>query len=161
MRFKTIMPIFMLVMLFLAPTVQMSASNQAALKLVLHNGMTASFLLSEQPVLSFENDLIVVTSSTVSASYQLSDVKEYYFVELSNSVDNLQKDEVRFVRQANDEVIIYGIPTTGVDVYDLSGRRQTVTIQQQGNALSVSLRQLPATAYIIRLNHQSIKLIKK
>lgn len=161
MKKKHIWHRLLAIMVLLTPMLQVLANNQTALKLVMNNGTTASFLLSEQPVLSFESHLLVVSSNTVSASYQLSDVKEYYFVELGNSVEELQKDEVRFVRQSNDEVIIYGLSPSVVCVYDLSGRRRPVSIQQQGNAVVVSLQQLQAATYIIHLNQQSIKIIKK
>ena len=135
--------------------------DQTVLHLIFKDGTSTWFLLTEQPVLTFTDTQLEVNSSTVSASYDFADIEEYRFADLTTALRPLSKNETRFVRQNNDNILIEGCPAEAVSLYDLSGHRLAARMQQQSGGVSVSLRHLPAGIYLIRMNQQTIKVTKK
>ncbi len=57
--------------------------------------------------------------------------------------------------------MVYGGKATSVALYDLAGRRLPASVSSQADAVRISLRALPAATYILHLNQQSIKLMKR
>ncbi len=161
MKRKRILVSFLIGMFALNLINPLMANNQTILKLALRDGTIVSFALSEQPVLTFENNQLLIATRIDFASYQLPQIKEYYFEELMDGVEKVQNNEVRIIRQSNDEVEIHGVDVSAVAISDLLGRRQSALIKRQGNVMHVSLRQLPTSTYIIHFNNQSIKIIKR
>ena len=147
--------------LALAASLSFAADDQTVLHLLFTDGTSTWFLLDEKPVLTFTDYQLEVTSSTLSASYDFTDIQEYRFADLTTAMQPLPEKSVRFVRTANDEVVIYGCTATAVALYDLSGRRLPADVHPQADAVRISLRALPAATYILHFNQQSVKLIKK
>ena len=147
--------------LALAASFSFAADDQTVLHLLFTDGTSTWFLLDEKPVLTFTDSQLEVTSSTVSASYDFADILEYRFADLTTALQPLPEKAVRFVRTANDEVVVYGCKATAVALYDLAGRRLPASVSSQADAVRISLRALPAATYILHLNRQSIKLMKR
>lgn len=158
-RFRRL-SLFVLGLLTMLPA--WAGERQTALRLLFQDGTSTCFLLSDEPELSFSDNDLVVTSSSVSTSYPLENVKEYDFVDATEvSVKPLAKDEIRFVRSNNNEILVYGCQPSSVAIYDAAGRRLPGKIRTQSGATSISLHNLPTGVYIVKMNQQSIKISKK
>ena len=152
--------LFLTLLLLLAPCLLPLANAQEQIR-VFKDGSSTWFLLAEKPVLTFTETQMAVNSSTVSASYDFADIKEYRFTDKTSALRPLQKDATRFVRQPDGDILIYGCSAGAVRLYDMSGHQLPANVTPQSDALRVSLRQLPAGIYLIHLNQQTIKVTKK
>ena len=139
----------------------LSASEPTALRLLFADGSDKWFVFDKQPVVTFSDSQLTVTTSDDTFAYTFADIAEFRFGDPdSDGLADRHAITPRIV-QADDAVLVYGTDVNGVSLYDLSGRRLAANVRAHGDAASVSLRALPAGTYIIRINHQSIKVTKK
>ena len=145
----------------------MAIDKGSVLVLQLKNGDIRTFYLMEKPEIILKGDSLLVHSSNTSVSYLRSTVEDFHFVDSSDfedSIDEVEKDELRFVYQNTEEVSIYGLKQSDnpIKVYDINGRQCQVQISYQESSANISLGTLNIGVYIIRIgNRQSIKITKR
>ena len=145
----------------------MAIDKGSVLVLQLKKGDIRTFYLMEKPEIILKGDRLFVRSSNTSVNYLRSTVEDFHFVDSSDfedSIDEVEKDELRFVYQNTEEVSIYGLKESDnpIKVYDINGRQCQVQISYQESSANISLGTLNIGVYIIRIgNRQSIKITKR
>lgn len=127
----------------------------------LTSGSMYSYLLSSAPKISYSGDSLLV-SGPANASFLLSDVASYNFTQgdLTNAA-TLRGNEIRIIYVDNSHVKAEGLePNTHVALYSVSG---TAIQQTNANEDGVSDIELPQAkgVYILKTDHQTVKLIKE
>ena len=131
----------------------------------LTGGEKEYFFLSDKPVLTFADDTLYVNTSDFSTN--IGSVAKFYFDGRTReevSVKDLSRDnnDILFTFQDGQNVLIRGtVVTSGIGVYDVSGRRVGADISVVGDEARVNLSTLPSGIYIIRCSKQSYKIVKK
>ena len=135
-----------------------NAEHKLVVQLV--NGTTQSYVLAEKPEITMTDSKLKVSSPFVSSEYAIASVTDFHFEELSaTAVNQVGKDELRFVRQSNDHVTLYGA-AGNVSVYDESGCKQPSAVSTSGEQTDINLSSMPKGMYIIKTNRQSFKITK-
>lgn len=147
--------------LFVSTTV--FADSQNALIVEKNDGEIHSYLLSEQPKITYEVDKFVVHSN-VEVKYDLSDINQYRFQKVGqNGLDVAKADEKNLIitYQDNQHVSISGLADKSlVGLFNSSG--QLIKNVQMGENGTETIT-LPSAAgvYVLKVNGQTIKVIKK
>lgn len=137
------------------------AGEPTALHLLFADGSDKWFLFSTQPVLTFSESELTITTSNGTLAYTFDAVKEFQFGDPDfDSVADKRLTTPHFV-QADNAFLIYGLGIDAVSLYDMSGRKLPTHVQRSGEGISVSLHSLPRGTYIIRMNNKTIKVSKK
>lgn len=124
----------------------------SALLVTLSDGSTAGYLLSEKPTVTFGENTLLIKSSEASTEYNRADVKRFTFVDADVlGIDPLSKGSTVF-EYKNNTVRMEGAP---IFIYRVNGE-----LIKKGIG-TVSIEDQPSGVYIIKMNSQSIKVVKK
>ena len=127
------------------------------------DGSQISFLLTDEPVTTFENGNLVITTNQGQYSYPLAQMKKYTHEGVLQGIDNpaIAPGDI-LVRQNNEQMLIEGL-TDGktVDVYNADGKliMRQKAIGGQGTLLSFIGQ--PQGTYIVSIGKTSFKFVKQ
>ncbi|MBP5481877.1 MAG: T9SS type A sorting domain-containing protein [Paludibacteraceae bacterium] len=121
-----------------------------------------SFLLADAPVFQFKNDSLVVNGDA-STAYQFEKVAKYYFADAGegSNIPTVATNEVRVTYLDNQHIQVEGLAANSqVGLFSVLGQVIEQKSAKEGKAV---LFTLPAAkgVYILKVNEQSIKIIKK
>ena len=120
-----------------------------------------SFVLTEPPVFQYRNDSIVVVSKNVSTSYGFGEVKKYYFTGADAGISNIESNEVRVTYLDNQHVQVEGMKENAhLGLFSVLGQVIDQKISKNGESIQFTLPDAKGV-YILKINEQSIKLIKE
>lgn len=137
-------------MLMLAASTAAFAEGHA-LKVLLTNGSSETYYLSEKPRISFAGDDMMIASSTASTSYARKDVASITFEDASTSIDNVKKANSTSYRFDGNSFEADGMQ---ISVYNMAGKQVTAGKD------AVSLKSLQPGVYVVKAGKQSIKIKK-
>lgn len=124
----------------------------SALLVTLSDGTTAGYLLSEKPIVTFGESTLQIKSSEASTEYNRADVKHFTFVDAEVlGIAPLSKGSTVFEFK-NNTVRMDGAP---IIIYTVNGE-----LVKKGIG-TVSIEDQPTGVYIIKMNNQSIKVVKR
>lgn len=83
------------ILTLLTSLVVTSAYAQKQLVVELKDGGTVTYILSDEPVVTFQDSKVCVKSEKAQAEYERSQVSRFYFEETATGVENV-KDGLRF-----------------------------------------------------------------
>lgn len=126
------------------------ARAESSLVLELRDGTTHSYVLSEQPRVSFADGSLVMTATGAETRYAISEVENFHFADVS-ALPVVSAEAWR-VRCVGGVLTVEGY-IGEVVVTDVSGR-----IVYQGKAGSIDLGQQPRGTYLVRVGRQMVKL---
>lgn len=132
----------------------------------LNNSKKHSYSLEEKPVISFNNDKLVIETDNIKLDYLIDDIAKYYFSEAAETdVEDIKYDvnNIHFTYTNPDFLLIEGVTgNENVLVYEINGRTCPVDILKSDNCIKVQLNTLPNGLYIINVdNKHSFKIIRK
>lgn len=141
---KLILPVLMLFASFGA------FAEGTALKVLLTDGSSATFVLSEKPTVSFSGTEMNIVSPDASTSYHRSDVASISFVKEISAIRDVEATDAiyRFIDN------VFEAQSCEISVYSLSG----VKVAQGFDCLS--LESLQSGVYVVTAGNQSIKIRK-
>lgn len=119
-----------------------------------------SFALAESPVFQYRNDSLVVNGN-LSTAYKFDKVAKYYFEGEPASIPNVTANEVRVTYLDNQHIQVEGLKAQAqAALYSLLGQMIEQKKAKEGEAIQFTL---PAAkgVYILKVNEQSIKIIKE
>ena len=123
-----------------------------------------SYSLEDNPVISFDNDILIIKTDKIELSYTISDIVKYYFIkedDTSISSVNGGANNIHFNYTNTDFLLIEGIANKDkVEVYEINGKNCLVDIVRNDNNVRVVLNTLPKGIYLIKVNNHSFKLIR-
>lgn len=156
----------MICLLFFSMTLsiaEMWAAESKSLIVELQNGSQTTFVLSEKPEMTFANHVLTIVMNNKSSDFEISDVKQFYFGEISSDIQQLKVNELKIVYQSDDKVVIEGASESDrIVIYSIKGVMQKAAVSFDGEKAEVSLSSLPKGTYIVNVqNKQSFKIIKK
>lgn len=127
------------------------------------DGTTVTFLLSDDPVVSFAGENVEITSAAMNVSLPIYDTKSFRFGGsgiVTTGVDKPAQDRPFSV---DDECIHIKVADGDVqfDMTDMRGVRVVTRKIARGEAASVDISHLVAGVYIVRLNGLTYKIVKR
>lgn len=142
-----------------------NADDPNAVMIELKDHTTYSYVLEDSPKLQYRNDSLFVEGS-VSLSYSFSDVSKYYFAKIpmpccNVGVPEVEANEVRVTYLDNQNVLIEGLDESAqVELFSVLGELIKQTNSSENGVVQLTLPDVKGV-YIVKVNDQSIKLIKK
>lgn len=126
-------------------------AESTVLILKLSDGKSDTYLLNEKPVITFEGANMLITTSDLSNSYARADVKSMEFSSDDSGITLPVEHNTTYSYRDN----VFSCQGHMIEVYSISGTRVASARD------AVSLADLPAAPYIINVNNESIKIIKR
>ena len=125
------------------------------------SGEKFSFLLEDNPLISFKDGYLVVNGSP-ETSYAIDGVKNYHFTEFDQTdVQNLGVDELCFLSVDNDAISVENAnPGTSVVLYDAAGVGILDVVVDLSGVASIVLP-IKKGVYVLSVGGKSVKLIRK
>lgn len=130
------------------------------------DGSTESFLLADQPVVTFEGANGVFTTPSVSVSIPRADIDNFHFKSGTTGIKAITPTtgdgasvRVRFL--GGNTVEIAGQGNRPVAVYRTDGAAANAEVVRGADSATVSLENLPKGIYVIKYGNNSIKMIRK
>lgn len=168
MRNLIFKPLFLLAMAFFP---LLSFADNSGLSLIVSyydaNGQrqTQSLLLDDKPELSFDKDEVTVESSSVHGlSLVYSNVIDMHF-EVATKIRSLSGADKGNVTMSylNDHTIkISGIkPSSKVNVFTTGGAKISPKTSVDNTSVTLDFGNQPNGIYIVKINNQTFKVIKK
>ena len=160
-RVATVIPMC-LVAFSLVPVPMLAESTATALTVHIKDGSEVTFLLSEQPAVTFSDGYLLITSSDAEMSYPLSDVVKFTFKDADETtgIDNTSVGEASFAFDGGS-VVVSGLKAgSNARVFATDG----TTLHSEevsGDSWSYSLSSLPSGVYIVSINGKTFKIAKK
>lgn len=157
MRLKTILTITisLLTMFF--------SDNICAQRLVIwqKDGTKVSYDLDERPKTTFTTEDLVITTATATISYPLAKIQRYTYEGGALSVQDIKAGDIR-ISHEGDNVIIKGL-TNGksVTVYSIDGKQLIAKRSDSSDSLTLSLANIPAGVYMIKVDEITYKFLKR
>lgn len=130
------------------------------------DGKTDAYVISDYPVVSFDESNVNITSNKISISYEIGNIIDYTFERIqSTDIENPIEENVRYNVQymGNNTISINGIKSPkSIKIFSLNGQLENANITINDSMAIVSLADLVNGCHIINIDNQvSIKIYKK
>ena len=126
------------------------------------DGERMEYLLSDLPRITQSADAVTLTTSNTSVELSAESISKVYLAVSSPTAVQKVKTPVGSALLKESLLFLSGFqPGERVSLYHADGRLLMHRSISSGGTLTLSLEQLPSGIYIVKTNHQSIKIIKK
>lgn len=152
------------ILLILFSSVSVKATETVkAILLELKDGSIVTYTLSEEPVLSIEDESIIISTSKVSSEYARSNVQEFRFEDVVNNLSSIKEGEIRILKMDENEIVISGIKCNDVcEMFELGGRRTLTNANSYNEITQINIGSLDKGVYVVKINgNKTFKFIKK
>lgn len=142
------------------------SQEQKALTIVLTDGTYVQFPLLDVPVAKMDGSNIVFKSTKTEAIYLRTSVTKYYFniVEVPNSVRGLTNKSETTITTTRDYILLSNpnkLPLP-IQVFSLTGSLMNSAVNViSNNSAQIFISGLIPGIYIIKMNNESFKFLKK
>ena len=133
-----------------------------AVKIHSRSGTDVTILLENQPVVTFENDELVITTLTNTLSYVSSEYVRFTYVDngVLTDMNNLSRLGVLISFEKDCLKVQNLVPKAQVSVYTVDGKLiASARTDAQGHAI-LALPELPGGVYVVKTNAVTFKLRK-
>lgn len=128
-------------------------AEQACMVITTNSGITAKFLVADEPVITYQDNLLVIKAGSDELSTEAADVKSFeFFPGDTSGVDSV----------AIDGSTLSGLlPGTPVEVYTFDGQHVASFKADDSKSVSIDLGSLAPGFYILRTPSASFKIKKQ
>lgn len=124
------------------------------------------FALSETPKYWTEGGDLIVENKVFKAEVSIDNVKQITFSKavptVSSVTENLADNVSVYPNPAVDKIIVRGInKTQSVKLSDISGRLLALDMDQEDGEISFNVSRLAPSTYILEVDGQTFKFVKK
>lgn len=139
-----------------------AATAMAGNVLVVHlmSGETYNYVLSEEPVITFSGEKIIINTTNTEHQFSMEAVKFFnYELQNTTAIGEVTTDGMRIL---GDRIVFSGLPANSpIYLYDTGGQLYLKTAADaDGNAV-VELSSISKGVYIVKANNISTKITKK
>lgn len=130
-----------------------------SLVLTLANNTLVYYVLGgdKNPMMRFADGKVCVNSD----EYAFSNIKNFYISETDDpsGIEHLLKEQQ--ITYKAGTLIVHTDSPESIGVYNANGMKVSVPVEQSGDAVAVSLNQLPKGVYVVRVGESSFKVLKQ
>lgn len=156
-----------LIALLLVPSVVMAEESTSTVLVVeLQDGDVHCYEAKKKPIITFNNDAVIVTTGTSSFEYAKNVFSRMFFKKqeietgINDVVANYHRPSITF-RYIDDETIEVLTELKGLlRMYNLNGQLVATKNVTNGTAF-ISLSEIPSGIYLLNINNQTIKFCKR
>ncbi len=142
-----------------------SAANAEALIVEQRNGeqqtTKTSYELGDKPVLTFNENRLVVKTNVASAEFEIANVVKYYFAESDLTGQENSDAEMGYVYVTEEGVKIEKFaPFVSVSLFGVTGQLIKTYQTSADGSLEITLSDKAKGIYLVKTNNTTIKVIK-
>ena len=139
-----------------------AADVKECLVVHLSDGTNVSYVLEEKPVVTYTATTAHIESTTLTDDYNLAEVVNFTFQDITSLVENPVSDEVR-ITVTSEQVDIQGLPEgTAVTLADIQGRVFAAASAGFDCTVSFATGNLPAGVYVVATSAgRAFKIMRK
>ena len=130
-----------------------------SLVLTLANNTLVYYVLGgdKNPMMRFADGKVCVNSD----EYAFSNIKNFYISETDDpsGIEHLLKEQQ--ITYKAGTLIVHTDNPESIGVYNANGMKVSVAVELSGDAVAVSLNQLPKGVYVVRVGESSFKVLKQ
>ena len=130
-----------------------------SLVLTLANNTLVYYVLGgdKNPMMRFADGKVCVNSD----EYAFSNIKNFYISETDDpsGIEHLLKEQQ--ITYKAGTLIVHTDNPESIGVYNANGMKVSVPVELSGDAVAVSLNQLPKGVYVVRVGESSFKVFKQ
>ncbi len=158
---KHLSKILLLGVLLWSGGLRAQSSSQLCAVVETTTGERMEYLLTDLPRIVYADAKVTLTTNKTTVDFNPEEIKKVYLGESTSDIQDQKMPDGTF-RLQSDRIFLSGY-TAGeeVSLYSTDGRQLLRKKVNADGRLTISLSQLPANLYIIKTNHQSIKITKK
>lgn len=127
-------------------TIQMMGQN--ALNVYSKSGSVVTYTFAEKPVVTYQDNVLVLTTEKVSVEYPLAELDKITFSDVESSVENITMSQPN----GDGTVRIYSVSGTLI---------RTIERREDASDVQFSIENLSEGIYIIKQGTQTYKIIKQ
>lgn len=129
------------------------------LRLYTRNGKIIDFNLSQHPITTFLDDMMLVKSGEFTASYPLDDLVKYTYIQ-DSSEDVLPTGDNISVGYEEGNIVISGLQEgTPVEIYTINGWLIDKFVADGRNTIGVSMKGRQPGLYIVKVGCITVKTL--
>lgn len=144
---------------------ELEATPPGKYNLIVHlkDGTRQTFMLSSRPNVAFESNRFVISQEASNVEFSCENVVRFSFADNNSSdIKGLRQEGLLVSYTDPQHVVIYGVNAKSkVSVTNMDGKVQPCKTNRKNNGLSVSLESLPKGVYVISVDKQNFKIIRK
>ena len=151
----------LILFLFVVSVFKVSAENNNALVLHMANGKLVTYLLDKMPIVTFEDDELVITTHNNVVSYQDGDVVKftYSYVDPSKVAQTTMSDTM-FKFEGN-VLCAYNLePLSDVSVFSVDGALITSAKTGANGEITLSIPQQSGNVVVVKTSVANFKIMK-
>ena len=119
------------------------------------------YLLSDNPRIVHHDGLVTLTTNMLKVDLPTASVLKVYFSNSTTNIGKAKTAEGEINWQENTVVLVGFTANELVSLYSSDGRKLWRQATDGNGQLSISLNSLSQGIYIIKTNHQTLKISKK
>ena len=126
------------------------------------NGEKIYYNLADQPKTTFAGTDMVITTTNVTVTYPINNIRSYTYEGESTAIPSLTTDDGLYVEQGEDAVTFKNLKS-GSDVLLFATNGALLeTLKSDGvTPVTISIANRPAGVYVVKANDITYKLLKK
>lgn len=148
----------------LMPRINTCVAETQKQHLIVHqkSGDKVYFDLEETPVTTFKDGQLVITTSSETIYYPLSDVSKYTYEGISEDLKNVLAPGIIEIRHNNEIVTVDGLPEDAeMAIYSIDGKLLASCRAKAGKTAMLTLTPFPAGIYIVTAGGTSYKIERR
>lgn len=152
----------LLALLIASPTVLMADGGNPRLVVWKKDLSKVYYQLSEKPVTTFSNNMLVIKTNSATIEYPLADIQRYTYEGVETGIESIESDNSMLVKQEKDKLSLRNLKAgEEVRLYNSSGRLLQVVKSNGTEPVIISLSSRPQGVYIVKSGKETIKLMKR
>ena len=151
----------LILFLFVVSVFKVSAENNNALVLHMANGKLVTYLLDDLPIVTFEDDELVITTPNNVVSYQDGDVVKFTYSYVDPSkVSQTTMSDTMFKFEGN-VLCAYNLePLSDVSVFSVDGALITSAKTGANGEITLSIPQQSGNVVVVKTSVANFKIMK-
>ena len=151
----------LILFLFVVSVFKVSAENNNALVLHIANGKLVTYLLDDLPIVTFEDDELVITTPNNVVSYQDGDVVKFTYSYVDPSkVSQTTMSDTMFKFEGN-VLCAYNLePLSDVSVFSVDGALITSAKTGANGEITLSIPQQSGNVVVVKTSVANFKMMK-
>ena len=125
------------------------------------NGERLEYMLKDLPRIIYDNSMVTLTTNTTIIEFHPEEILKIFLTEPITAINDCKSLDGSF-SLCHDQVLLSGFAANEViTLFSADGHQLWRETIHDNGRLTISLNQLSTGLYIIKTNHQSIKITKK
>ena len=126
------------------------------------NGQLLSIDLNDRPRTTYSDGNLIITSDKATVTLPLESVKRYYYETVSKTAIGSVKAMKATLSKDGEAIALNNLkPGTGIVVYNVAGQAVRRINAGSRSNLVVSVADMPAGVYLIKVNDTTYKITKR